>query len=375
MIRPALALLCLGLIACGPSQAAGVQSPRPTATAAIAPSPGVSPSPGTTPSAASDLPVTAVDFACRLPVVTSISPAGDIATLQGGFIDFPSARIEEDPAGTMQSDGHDVTTTATPVLHGNGFVPFYDRAESRWVPAPASQALPDGSGYAYTTWNSSTGIFTAHVVDVASGNTRSFDLSLSTWDPYVADYRAEGVYLLSASAMGGPGEGVWLLDPLTGNVKQLRQVHQAWAVRDGYAWAARFDPRDKSVWPPVELAPANSMVRIDLATGAETTWFYRAGTYPWLEGLDSYGRPVVLLGIGPSSNEIRLIDHAGSSGVVIRSGDTVGLDYLQGDGDRLWFGNARGIYLYEPSRGFQKVFAYHAGPSTSDRIEPAGFCL
>jgi hypothetical protein len=318
--------------------------------------------------------VTTVDFACRLPVVTSSSQGSAGFTLQGGFINFPAAKIEYDPAGTMHSSQQDVITTATPVLHGSGFVPFYDRAASRWVPAPASQALADGSGYAYTTWNPNTSISTAHIVNVASGKAKSFDLSLPQWDPYVADFRANGVYLLSGSALGGPGEGAWLLDPQTGAVKLLRQIHSAWAARDGYAWAARFDSRDKTVWAPSELAPANSLVRIDLATGAETIWFYRAGSYPWFVGLDSFGRPLVLLG-GPTGNEIRLIDQPGSSGALVYAGSIAGLDYMQGDRDRLWFGNARGIYLYRPGRGFQKVFAYDADPATSDRIEPAGFCL
>jgi hypothetical protein len=47
---------------------------------------------------------------------------------------------------------------------------------------------------------------------------------------------------------------------------------------------------------------------------------------------------------------------------------------VQGDSDRLWFGSSKGIYVYRPSAGFQKVFAYGANPSTADRIEPAGFC-
>jgi hypothetical protein len=268
----------------------------------------------------------------------------------------------------------DFATTATPVLHGNGFVPFYDRARARWVPALARQALADGSAYAYVTWNAQTAVFTAHVVNVASGSSQSFKLS-SPSDPEIADYGAAGVYIVSASGLGGPGEGVWLLNPRTGAIKQLGQIHRVWAARDGYVWVARFDPRDKTNWPPSELAPANSLVRIDLATGAETVWFYRAGAYPWLLGLDSNDRPVVLLGGSPTGNEIRLIDHPGSSGALVFSGNTSGLDYLQGDRDRLWFGNARGIYLYTSAGGFQKVFAYNADPATSDRIEPAGFCI
>jgi len=56
-------------------------------------------------------------------------------------------------------------------------------------------------------------------------------------------------------------------------------------------------------------------------------------------------------------------------------GNTSGLDYLQVDRDRLWFGTASGIYLYRPGAGLQRVFAYDADPATSDRIEPAGFCV
>lgn len=364
MRRP-LAILAFVLVACSSSPRAASVSP----SSMISPS---TPTPVTGAGTLDELPITKVDFTCRLPVVTS--SAG--TTLQGGFISFPEAQFTEDTAGTMRRTAEgDFATTASPVLRGDGVVPFYDRAQSRWVPARASQALSDGSGYAYTTYDPKTGVFTAHVANIASGMSKSFDLSLSQWDPYVADFRAEGVYLLAGSALGGPGEGAWLLDPQTGAIKLLRQIPRAWAVRDGYAWAARFDSRDKTVWPATEIAPANSLVRIDLATGAETIWFYRAGSYPWLLGLDSLDRPVVLLGGTPTGNEMRLIDHPESLGAVVYAGNTSGLDYLQGDRGRLWFGTARGIYLYRPGAGLQKVFAYDADPATSDRIEPAGFCM
>jgi hypothetical protein len=363
MRRP-LAIVGLLFLACGPSQATAVASPSPSVIS----------TPGAGPSAIPDLPVTAAGFSCRLPVVTSTG-ASPAMTLQGGFITFPAAKVVEDTAGTMYSriDEGDFATTAAPVLAGDGVVPFYDQARSRWVPARASQTLADGSGYAYVTRNQQTGVFTAHVTDVASGSSQAFTLT-SPSDPEVADYGPAGVYIVSASGLGGPGEGVWLLDPKTGAIKQLGQIHRVWAVRDGYAWVARLDPRDQTAWPPSELAPANSLVRIDLATGAETIWFYKAGSYPWLLGLDSNDRPVVLLGVSPEGNEIRLIDQPGSSGVLVYSGDTSELDYVQGDGDRLWFGSARGIYVYSPNAGFQKVFAYDANPASSDRIEPSGFC-
>ena len=367
-MKRALAIVSLALFACSPSPVSRVASPNPS-VASRTPVSTTSPSPGTI----GDLPVSAVDFSCRLPVVTNPGQGSPGVTLRGGFITFPAARLVEDPAGTIYSREAqgDFATTATPVLYGDGFVPFYDRAQSRWVPSPARQALADGSAYAYSTYDRQTGLFTGFVVDVASGSSRSFKLS-GGWNPGVADFGPAGVYIFSGSALGGPGEGVWLLDPRTGAIKQLGQIHQLWAVRDGYAWVARFDPRDKTVWAPMEIARANSLVRIDLATGAETIWFYREGVYPWMVDLDSNGHPLVMLGV-PTGNELLLIDHAGSSGRVVYSG-SLQFNHVQGDGDRLWFGGSRGVYLYTPDGGFRRVFAYDGDPATSNRIEPAGFC-
>src|ERR1700682_3786230 len=238
----------------------------------MSPSPGVassptsvtgSPGPTTTPAASPDLPVSKVELSCRLPVVTSPVQESPGVTLQGGFITFPAARLSVAPAGTMHSRAAeaDIATTATPVLAGDGVIPFYDRAQARWVPVRADQSLADGSAYAYTTYKLQTGLFTAFVSDVATGSSRSFKLP-TMWDPYVADFGPAGAYILSGSALGGPGTGVWLLDPRTGAVNQLRQIDRVWAVRNGYAWVARFDSRDKTVWLPSELAPANSLVRI-----------------------------------------------------------------------------------------------------------------
>ena len=274
----------------------------------------------------------------------------------------------------MLARANDVVTTAAPVLAGDGVVPFYDRAQSRWVPAQAGQSLADGSQYAYMTFDSATGIFTVHVTTVATGSSRSFKVSGLTF-PGVADFGPAGVYLYNESGLGGPGDGLWLLDPQTGAIKQVRGIARLWMVRNGYAWVARLDPRDKTVWTPSELAPANSLVRIDLATGAETEWYYQAGHYPWLEGLDSSGHPVLTVGATADANEIRLVEQPGSAGRLVFRGLINGLGYVQGDRDRLWFGTYDGIYLYAPSQGFAKVFTWHGDPSNSTRIEPAGFCI
>ena len=377
-VKRSIAVLAFFLVACSPAHSPVGQRATPTPIASTAPSmPVPAPTPGlsTTPNTAADLPVTSVDFACRLPVVTRAGAGGD-TTLQGGFLTFPAAQLTNDPGGTIRaqsSTGDDYATSAAPVLLGFGSNAFYDRAQSRWVPASPSQARPDGGAYAYVSTGPQGSVSKAHVVDVASGDTRAFDMP-PIEGLVVGDYAATGVYLLSFFGIGGPGKGVWLLDPATGKTRQLRDIKQVWAVRDGYAWVPRLDPRDKTVWPPMEIAPEDSLVRIDLATGAETTWFYEAGRYPWMIGFTSRGQPVVVLG-GPSGNEFRVMDQPGSPGQLIYSGNGIPLGDVQGDGDRIWFGSQTGIYLYRPDRGFQKVFAYTADPANFPYIRPAGFCL
>ena len=53
-------------------------------------------------------------------------------------------------------------------------------------------------------------------------------------------------------------------------------------------------------------------------------------------------------------------------------GGGVALTNPQGDGDHIWFGSDRGIYLYTAGGGLQKVYASQAGPITA--IAPAGLC-
>jgi len=361
-----LAALAFLLVACspGPSPESPVTTPAPTS-----PTPAeISPIP------TAGMPVTAVDFSCRLPAVTR-EGGGDDFTMQGGFLTFPAAQFTPDPRGRFNSRYFEggLAGTASPVLYGIGGSPFYDRAQSRWVPVSAQQARADGGAYAYATVDSPATIVTVHVVTVATGADRTFRLALPR-RLEVADYGVAGIYLTEPSALGGPGEGVWLLDPATGVVKKTWTIHRVWTVRDGYAWVARLDPRDKTQWQPSELPPADSVVRIDLRSGAEEVWFYRAGSYPWLTGFASGGRPVVTVTHPDDTYDVFLTTPNNQSGTLVYSG---GLQFtsVQGDGERLWLGREDGIYLYRPAAGLQKVFAYVVNPDFAPSIEPAGFCL
>ena len=214
------------------------------------------------------------------------------------------------------------------------------------------------------------------MVDVASGAERTFRLQ-SLDRPAVLDFSTSGVYLYSPSGLGGPGEGVWLLNPTTGSVTQVAALHGVWAVQNGKAFVARLDLRDKTVWPPTEIAPADSLVQVDLSTGVETELFYRAGAYPWMIGLAS-GRPLIAVPGSSGQTEIRVIDQPASDGKLIYTGPLVFDGYFQnyqGDGDRIWLGGEGGIYLYRPDRGLQRVFGYDAASGSGRNIHPGGFCL
>ncbi len=324
---------------------------------------------------AGDLPLTKVDFPCHLPV-SKYSGGGDFASYSNGFIAFPAATFSPDPNGGIHSRylEQDFATDAAPVLHGTpqGGSPSYDLAQPRWVPVSSAQLTADGGSYAYTTFSRNSSQILAHVVNVRSATEKIFDVS-QVDRAQVADFGTTGVYLIVPSALGGAGEGVWLLNPASGAVDRLRAMQQVMAVRDGYAWVGRIDPRN----PPPQQAEgtvANTIVRLDLQSGTETTWYYRSGAILWLYGFDSRGKPVIGGGGPPNGvGEIRLVEQPGSQGVQVYSGGFP-LSGPRGDGDRLWFSGAAGIYLYTPAHGLRKVFAFTADANSADRFEPAGFC-
>lgn len=360
------ATLAFLMITC--SQAGVSQAPR-------TPSPMVSPTPTSPPVVAGDLPLTTVDFSCRLPV-TKYSGGGDNTFYSIGFIAFPTATFSPDPNDGIHSRHaqQDYATDAAPTLSGTaqGGPPTYDLAQHRWLPVSSAQLTADGGSYAYSHGLPNSTQIQVNVVNVATATEKVFDVSQPE-RAQVVDFGPAGVYLLLPSALGGAGEGVWLLNPASGAVQRLRVEQQVMAVRDGYAWVGRIDPRNPPPQPP-EGTVANSIVRVDLQSGAETAWYYRPGASLWLYGFNSRGKPVIGVG-GPAHGvgEIRLVEQPGSQGVQVYSGG-MPLSGPQGDGDRLWFSSATGIYLYTPARGLRKVFAFSADANRADRFEPAGFC-
>jgi len=340
----------------------------------------------TAPGGSADLPVTQVGFTCSLPAVVT-SGGGDFASFQGGFIAFPAGALAQDPNGLIAtgSSQQEVETRAAPVLRG---VPqdgptFYDAAVHRWVPVSAAQSSPDGSSYAYATTGASQATF--HIVNASAGTQKTFDVGVpnvgAAGGVQVMDYDGTGVYFVVTQLVGYP-VGAWRLDAGTGKVTALARVANVMAVHGGYAWGGAVDPHDAS--PPQVPGTRtlfNSIVQVNLSNGAQTQWFYSPGRSETLLGLAS-GRPVINIGDGPDfpavGGEIRLLDHASSgaedTGQLLYGGG-VALRDPQADGDRMWFGSDRGIYLYTADRSVQKVYALPASQAGSiASIAPAGLC-
>lgn len=371
------AVLMLTIGCTGPAAQGATKSPVPSTSASS-----LIPSPSPTPA---DLPLSKVSFACRLPVVRS-TQGGDFASYEGGFVTFPQATFQPDPKGVINSEylQQDFATMAAPVLHGSPNIgpPYYDLAQNRWVPASAGQASPDGASYAYSTSNPSNPNlpYRIHIVDVAHATDRVFavDNPIGYIGALVLDFDGSGVYFTNLAAMGLP-VGVSRLDLASGYSRQLSAAHGVAMVRGGYAWLDRLDPRDPSPPQTGRSGPvSNSLVRIDLSNGQETIWYYAPGQMVFLAGLDRDGKPIVSVTPGPDFRQapsLRLVPSPQDSGREIYAAGGMLFSYPQGDtAGQLWLGSNRGIYLYAPAAGLQKVFAYSGNPMFSESMAPIGFC-
>jgi hypothetical protein len=353
---------------------------QPVAQTPALPSPSVTPF--ATPSATtSDLPLTKVDFLCRLPVVRSSYLGSSPFTYSGGFITFPAGTFAVDPAGgvSISPQGGMVVTDASPKLYNAPLQlggPFYDRAEQRWLPASASQVSPDGAFYAYGSFDPQHGDpGRIHIVNVSTATEKVFAASAPAVDQgfNVAEFSSAGIYLEANQVSRAPA-GAWLMNPVTGEIRPLTRVDSVLAIRDGNAWIRRVDPGDPSPPAPGKGTPSDSVAQVDLATGGQTIWFYRPGLQVELQGFDSGGRPVVAVFDPRASTirfETRLIDGPGSPGTVLSAGQQTFSDVL-GDGNRLWLSGPTGIYLYTADRGLQKVF--ESNPA-NEGTTPIGACL
>lgn len=206
-------------------------------------------------------------LSCRLPVY--VGPPGS-----GGFIAFPGGNFVADPtsAVTLPSPSPGGSTPA-PVGPGYGYgYPglSYDHAYSRWLPVPYTWVSPDGSRYAHTSSDS------IYVENVAAG--ASIELGQGhLWS--VTGVSDQAVY---ASLFNQAG--LWQL-PFSGPAKQIATT--------GFWVAASTSAAYGSATSAVPQGVTNTILRLDLKSGAITDWFTRQGAQSSVFGLDAHGNPLI----------------------------------------------------------------------------------
>jgi hypothetical protein len=379
-------LLATTPIGCGPAKAIGVksiagqcgrpvaaltpgiQSPSPLSTAVVSlsptasfpsptPLPDFSPSPvpsGTVPdtgpatgayppfipSATSPggVAIPGVNLICRLPVFAG--PPGS-----GGFIVFPGGTFIADPKSAVALP---TPTPGAPSPPPNAYGPppsslSYDAAFSKWLPVPSFQVSPDGSRYAFASASS------IYVVDVASGSLSEIGDG-QAWT--IVSVQAAGVYASQPSK-----GGLWRV-PFTGAPVQITSA--------GFWQAASSKAAYGTVTSAVPQGATNSIIRLDLQTGAVTNWFTRPDTITTIIGLNTNGLPIMSVSYfqGAVVTEIWLSTGPGAAIPITGSGSGM---YISGspvaDRNGIWFSGTyttgtyyntvsfSGFALYVPGRG------------------------
>lgn len=210
---------------------------------------------------------------CRLPVLIS-----DITgtNQRAAFLSLPGALIKE-------------------ATGANGR--FYDRVLGRWIAADSQGLSADGLTYVYA--DGDTQQSQIHVVDLRSGN----DRVISTGGPWsVIGFRPEGIYLVKltygpySQAFGSipTRQGLWLLPSNATLPRQLTADHRSWgAVGPGGVWGTDLNPSDPQPLGGDVGFSNDQVVRLDLKSGAISTWLYRPGLGVSVIGLDGSSVPFV----------------------------------------------------------------------------------
>jgi hypothetical protein len=315
---------------------------------------------------------TAAAVICRLPV------SGNIAgNPMGGFISFPSGTFGLDQTSETVWDAakHLWRTMQAPFLYGDGGL-TYDRPDRRWLPVERNQVLPDGSAYVYTNSLSPT-LIEIHKVQVATGT----DTVIYDQGPYRAVfYLPEGVYLASNTFRSGSGIGLWFLDPNTGSVKSYSDTFNYWsAVTGGGAWSVDY-----------YLHGSITIVRLDLATGTQATWFSLPATPPvglggnyspffHLAGFDAQSRPLVQVFTDSTAQGAYLLTAPGSATRLDGSSPLPAFGSMGvTDARGTWLSAADGVYMYRGASfnpAFEKrAISQEAPPPFNAGYEVAGGC-
>jgi hypothetical protein len=299
---------------------------------------------------------------CNLPVYKwgGVTNGGNYSIVgQYGFLSLASGKFAADPEVTAITG-------------------FYDWRSRRWLPVPMAQVLPDGSAYAYE--KELTDSFEIYVVHVATG-AEEMVYRMPYDNAYqILAFQPEGIYVYPIVHRSGLSGGLWLLDPSRSVLKPLpTSMDGTWQlVSGGAAWGG-----------PGGVA-GESLVRLDLASGALTTWFQHIVQGAVFEGMgygvsvigfDESGRPLVEvyppfdLQASPAPNpqpEVWLVSSPGQATRVLglpvpQQGVAIGVS----DSHGMWVEGRDGVYLYA-NGAFRRVAPLPALPENNYML--AGGC-
>jgi hypothetical protein len=320
------------------------RAPRTQATPSAQARQQASPTPVTVdiaPSPAASVPASVVPtLSCSI----AVSNNGQSGT--GGFVHFPGGSFTPDPSSAV----------TTP--NGGSFSLTYVRTQKRWVAVPREWVRPDGRAYAFYDWNASS----IESVDIQSGTATALGTANSpasygrsgggAWQ--VIDTERAGVY--AAQAQYGPGAptGLWLFD-FSGGARQLAGDYFWQAVGGGAAWGTQTES--------VPQGASNTLVRLDLGTGAKEDWFSAAGMEARVVGFDFSGHPVVV-GQGVDKTAVFLVTGKNTATTLFTApapppqsnpAQQFFVQSVVGDSHGLWLGSSKGIFIYTPAAGWEQA--------------------
>jgi hypothetical protein len=291
---------------------------------------------------------------CKLPVVTD--PSG------GGWLTFPAGTFQADPKANVNLP----TPTFFPLSRS------YDKAFERWLPVPRDWISPDGKHYAYPELppadsHGSIPPGGVHIVDIASGADHFFTPSTppptdSFW--WVLDYETEGVYIAYQPNGPAPPTGLWQLDPSTGAVRKVTDAIQSQYISGGAAWSTADALTGHGP------GPGSRLLRTDLKTGEQVSWYKRTDVEFTVAGADSAGHPI-LQTWKYQTPQLLLITGANSATILLTApGSAVpslsNIIHPVADSHGIWFGDAGGsISLYTPATGIKKMAQVGSGNVTA----------
>ncbi|MGH7776203.1 MAG: hypothetical protein ACREPI_03385, partial [Candidatus Dormibacterales bacterium] len=186
----------------------------------------------------------------------------------------------------------------------------------------------------------------------------------------------EGLYFTKVGTQPGSLPGLWTVGLKSGPARPVRASGVPleegwWWVDGGAAWGL------SAAVPGV----AQTLTRLDLATGAAAVWLRQPGASVSVLGFDAGAHPVVEIATGgaaPALAEIAVLTSPEKGTRIYTRGSgprmPVPLDSVS-DRHGLWLGAVDGsVWLYTRKEGLRKVAELPAGAAGASFVRVAGPC-